>query len=200
MPGEFGMYFFDGKDGTFVGGSGANSSLPPANQVERLTRWVCIKNGLYSALEMLAVKFPFAAGVGRKVGTDGDTPKLAVDQSAKGLMGALRQLPKLVWEKVYDGTDGLLKDYIDTWKAVAGSTDYQQYRTAAAQDEDKAIYGDMAPEGRLELVLSLIENTYAIHLRLIQGRYPLINLFDIYLEQAARGAAGASIAAMANGK
>ena len=200
MPGEFGMYFFDG------GVANGSSGLPVEDEVRKLTKWVCIKNGLYSALEMLAVKYPFAAGVGRKtanVGPGGNANTLAVDASAKGLMRALRQLPTLVTDKVYNPNAppaaSLLAPYVQTWDQVR--TNDAAFRGFGGQeDEDQAIYGDMAPEGRLELVLSLIENTYATELRLIQGRFPLINLFDIYLEQAARGAAGASIASMANGR
>ena len=147
MPGEFGMYFFDG------GIANGSSGLSATDEVLKLTKWVCIKNGLYSALEMLAVKYPFAAGVGRKtagVGPGGNANTLAVDASAKGLMNALRQLPTIVANKVWNGpaNTGLLLDYIDTWDSTRVNDAY--YRGAIVEDEDKAIYGDMAPEGRLE--------------------------------------------------
>lgn len=199
MPGEFTMFFFDDNTTWNQGFPAALQAQPAtaAQQIARCVKWVCITNGLYNAIEHIAIKYPFAAGVGRKVpgAVNGGPNELALDVSARGLLRELKGLPALI----YDSVKPLLLTYITTWDAVTvgvngGQDEYRQNTI----DEDRAIYGDMAPEGRMDLVMSLIQNLYATHLRLIQGRYPLINLFDVFLDAAVRGKVGASIASMAH--
>lgn len=177
-----------------------------------LVWWVVGKNKLWGMIEVLAIKYPFAAGVGRNVTPANDKPAhLAVDLSALGLIEGLKKLPGEISTNVITH----MKPYTDAWNAEGESKNV--FRTGAkgvtttflkavlvgtatdvVADEDKAIYADMAPEGRLSMVLSLIENEYAIRIKLLQGQYPLINLFDVYLQAGVEGRAGSSIHSMAS--
>lgn len=195
MPGEFQFYFFNQDTGN-VDAFATNNHITISGQVSHVIKWVCIKNGLYNAIEHIAVKYPFAAGVGRKTGGDANSP-LALDASAKGLLKKLKELPA----KMYEMVGPLIKPYIEVWIKTKADTETAVLAYRGAEiDEDKAIFGDMAPEGRLELVLSLCENAYATLLRLAEGQFPLINLFDVFLDSAVRGKVGASIAPMASSK
>ena len=217
MPGEFSLFHFNENK---TGGSGKSTE----DQIKTLVWWVVGKNKLWGMIEVLAIKYPFAAGVGRNVGGEKDPAHLAVDRSALGLIAGLKALPKTISDNVKTH----LKPYTDAWElegehsnvyrygaqAFAGPTggaaDTRTFGQLAATllrtavgadikpDEDKAIYADMAPEGRLSMALSLIENEYAIRIKLLQGQFPLINLFDVYLQAGVEGRASASIHSMAS--
>lgn len=215
MPGEFSLYHFnDNATGT--------SGKTTLQQIETLVWWVVGKNRLWGMIEVLAIKYPFAAGVGRDMGGNANqtTNRYAVDKSALGLIAALKALPRGLATKI----ETLMRPYTYAWRAEG--TIPNSFRTPSATtspfgglnvanlaqfignllagngaslaNEDVAIYADMAPEGRLSMVLSLIENQYAIEIKLIQGQYPLINLFDVYLQAGVEGRASASIHSMAS--
>ena len=211
MPGEFSLYHFN------QGASGIEKSNK--EQVKTLVWWVVGKNKLWGMLEVLAIKYPFAAGVGRDINGHANQANghMAVDLSALGLIKALKNLPYKIEEKV----SPLMLPYFTAWAAEAaqpntfrsavGAFNFGTFsagvgdllqrlvgNNSTGPDEDKAIYADMAPEGRLSMVLSLIENTYAIEIKLIQGQFPLINLFDVYLQAGVEGRAGSSIHSMAS--
>lgn len=201
MPGEFGMFFFDGPDA--------------GSEVWKVVRWVCKKNGLYDAVEMIAVKYPFTAGVGRKNLAGGaDQNEQAVELSARKLRLELLKLPKKVMMSVYGaeatrenpnpdpGNNSPLFEYLDIWGTNRDGieADNDPYRDNRERDEDKAIVGDMTPQARMNLILRLIENAYASAMALIIGRYPITTLFDSYITEASKGNAGLALASVANGK
>lgn len=205
MPGEFGLYHFNN------GLSG--QQIRTRQQIQQLVWWVVGKNKLWGMIEVLAIKYPFAAGVGRDTSGGTDKQHLAVDKSALGLIEGLKKLPPTITADI----EKLMTPYFQAWEneAVAPNTYrhgssigpgasimqsaiYALAGVAIDANEDIAIYADMAPEGRLSMVLSLIENTYAIKIKLLQGQYPLINLFDVYLQAGVEGRAGNSIHAMAS--
>lgn len=189
LPGQYRMFRFD-------------SDEKAEEQVTQLAEFVCHKNYLYNAIEMIAMKYPFASGVGRRTHRQADddgpaTPAegdLALDASAKGLITALKKIPRSIADRVFVKGDEntLAYAYVDIW-----NQDDHYFRQPDTADEDSAIIAEMSPEGRQKLVLGLLENCYNIEHNLIVSKFPIIQSFDPYLVNAMVGRAGGSIAAMA---
>jgi len=178
----------------------ANAPMPPdfltldwddttksKNNTTKIVRWVCVKNGLYNAIEMASIKYPFATQQAQAaVGSS------SVANSVSHMIDALKEIPGAVKTKV----DAELDAYYNAWalSAKAHMTVGTTGITALGfQKEDLKIVSAMSPEGILEMVVGSVENHYAIQLRLTSGKFPIAGLFDPYLETGVKAKAGTSI-------
>lgn len=178
-PSHFCMFFFDDATDLEKGYVRLSENSDKAQlQISQVVKFVCLSEGLFNAVELLAVQHPFSAGVGRKVDGGG----LALETSNGKLINELKDLPNVIYKQVAKDA----KPYIEAWEKVRLNPD--EFRKTKP-DEDKAIYADMAPEGRYDMIEALIRNAYKTQFKLLKGRYPLVDLFQVFLDAAVRGPA-----------